>query len=64
MFGVTLARLASFATVDVPCVGGTAVTVLTHNAGQAWALPANPITLTKAINTTLPGSSHKMTHTS
>jgi len=64
VFWVALAMLASFATVDVPCVGGTTVTGLTLHTRQAWALPANPVTLTQAINTAVPGTSHKMAHTS
>lgn len=64
MVGVALARLASFATVDVPCVGGTAVTVLTNHARQTWALAANPVTLTQTVNTSLLGTSHEMTHAS
>lgn len=63
MFWVALARLTSFATVDVPCVGSTAVTVLTLHTRQTWALPAIPVTLTHAINTALPGTTHKMAHT-
>lgn len=63
VFWVALARLTSFATVDVPCVGGTAVTVLTLHTRQTWALPAIPVTLTQAINTAVPGTSNKMAHT-